>query len=68
MADESYLDKAERWIHEMTGTGDYATPTKRRANDVDRGISTYKGKPNGQGAAQNTVDAIKAHKKALDDL
>ena len=60
-------EKLEKFVAEMTSSGDYSTPTKRRVNDVDRGVSTYKQQGHG-GAAGNAADAIKAHKKMLDDL
>lgn len=65
------LDKAkaslEKFVGEMTSSGDYSTVTKQRANDVERGVSTYKQQGKG-GAAANAVDAIKARKKMLDEI
>ena len=58
----------ERFVAELTESGDYSTPTVQRANDVKRGVSTYKGRPNGQGAAANAVETIKNRKRALDEI
>lgn len=69
MAEESILDKAARWVAELTESGDYSTPTKARDNKVKQEpISTYKGSPDGQGAAENAADEIRARHKMLRDL
>ena len=69
MAEESVLDKAARWVAELTESGDYSTPTKKRdAKATQSGVPTYKGSPDGQGAAANAADAIKNRKKMLDEI
>ena len=66
---ESFLETAGRYLNELTSSGDYSTETKARDNTVKKeGIQTYKGNPEGKGAAEGVVTALEKRKKMLDDL
>lgn len=66
---ESFLETAGRYLNELTSSGDYSTKTKARDSTVKRAqIETYKGNPEGKGAAEGVVTVLEKRKKMLDDI